>query len=134
MTQHLKSGIPSPKVCQLILADRGIIIDYADSRRLVSGVVQFRKKKIDQGFSIEKVGQPLVNTDLIAGRNKGKVVAQPLKKNQVTEISHEEVRPAVVAQSTVIAQAAAPVVQEKETPVQSQPIIHSRSSARYGRR
>lgn len=128
MTQHLKSGIPSPKVCQLILADRGIIVDYTDCRRLVSGVVQFRKKKIDQGFSIEKVGQPLVNTDLIAGRNKGKVVAQSLKKNQATETSDKEVQP------TKVTQAIAPVVQEKETPVQSQPIIHSRSSARYGRR
>jgi hypothetical protein len=104
----------------LILVDRGIIVDYADSRRLVGGVVQFRKKKINQGFSIEKVGQPLVNTDLIAGRNKGKVVAQSLKQTQTTVTSHKEVQPPVVAQ-------------EKETPVQSQPIIHSRSSARYGR-
>lgn len=111
LTQHLKSGIPSPKVCQLILADRGITIDYNFSRRLVNAVLRFRKDKIANGFPEEKVGSPVVNTDLITIKSKGKLVARPRGDAAKTTKADKVEKP----------------IEQKP-----QPVIHYRTSRHYG--
>lgn len=109
LTQHLKSGIPSAKVCQLILADRGYTVDYNFARRLVNAVLKFRREKIKAGHSAEKVGEAKVNTDLITAKNKGKLVARP----------RGDVLPA-------------PTKAKGEEAPQKQPVIHHRTRANYG--
>lgn len=106
MTQHLKSGIPSAKTCQLLLADRNYTVDYNLARRFVNAVLRFRREKIAKGFSEEKVGRPVVNTDFITVKSKGKLVAK---------LDGE--KPAKKAVS-------------KPAP---QPVVHSRRSSSYGR-
>lgn len=113
LTQHLKSGIPSAKTCQLILADRGYTVDYNFARRLVNAVLKFRREKIKAGHSEEKVGKAVTNTDLITVKSKGKLVARP--RSEVSSAKQEKVKK--------------PIEQSK----QKKQYVHSRYSASYGR-
>jgi hypothetical protein len=123
-------------VCSLILADRGIVIDYNFARRLVNGVLRYRQTKLKEGHSVEKVGQAVVNSDLIATKSKGKIVAQTLEKIQgkPTKLAaKEEAAPSVPSTPELKIVESAPAPAPVPAPAVAQPVVHSRATARYGR-
>lgn len=78
------------------------------ARRLVNAVLAWRKQRIKDGYSEEKVGTPAVDSELITLRSKGKLVAR---------------RPNISEKSTTTKTS-----QSKK----SQTTIHMRRSASYG--
>lgn len=98
-----------------------MVVDYNLARRLVNGVLAWRKQRIKDGFSEEKVGKAVVDTDMITARSKGKTVVRMSESAPKKEKTKQA--------ETAAAPAPTPAATEEIKP---QPVIHSRPTARYG--
>lgn len=146
------------------MADRGLTVDYNTARKLVTGVVAWRKERIGKGFAEDKVGKPIVNTDFIIAISKGKAVARLLEtatsvKMEKVQKENKTASDQVIASSTTEKAVTEAIVPPETTPFVSiaahmiasapadasvpvteksepvkQPVIHSRQSRSYGRR